>query len=81
MTIKVEEKIHDGKVDLVRTFHDVTEIKEIMNHTGDVNGINDEIHEYYTYWYELWSKDEKLGGFRKDNSKVTIQLNVTVQLQ
>ena len=82
MTLKVEQKYHDGKVDSIRVFHDVTEIKEIISHTGDVNGINDEIHEYYNYWYEIWSGENKLGGFSKDDdTKISIQFNKTEQLQ
>ena len=78
MTVKVEEVYHDGKLDITRVYHDVTEIKEIVNHTGD---ITDEIHEYYSYWYELWSGENKLGGFSKDHAKVSIIMNKTVQLQ
>lgn len=81
MTVKVEEVYHDGKVDITRVYHDVTEIKEIMNHTGEHNGITDEIHEYCSYWYELWSGETKLGGFSKDNAKVSIIMNKTEQLQ
>ena len=78
MTVKIEEVFHDGKLNITRVYHDVTEIKEIMNHTGDTYP---EIHEYYSYWYELWSDDKKLGGFSKDNAKVSIVMNKTEQLQ
>lgn len=81
MTVKVEEVYHDGKLSITRIYHDVTEIKEIVNHTGDHNGITDEIHEYYSYWYELWSRENKLGGFSKDRAKVSITMNKTEQLQ
>lgn len=81
MELKVTEICQGGKVEITRIFHDVTEIKEIISHTGNVNGITDEIHEYYSYWYEVWSRDTKLGGFSKDNSKVSLVLNKTEQLQ
>lgn len=82
MTIKVEEKYKDGKLNLIRIFHDVTELKEIESHTGDVNGLTDEIHEYYCYQYEVYSHNDKLGSFSKnENTKISFQLNVTEQLQ
>lgn len=39
------------------------------------------LHEYMSYWYEVWSGDTKLGGFSKDNSKVSLTLNKTEQYQ
>ena len=78
MELKVTEIYHDGKVELTRTFHDVTELKEIATHSGDTYP---EIHEYMSYWYEVWSGDTKLGGFSKDNSKVSLILNKTEQFQ
>lgn len=80
MTVKVEEKCHDGRLDLIRIFHDVTEIKEIVSHTGSYN--EREVTEFYCYNYELWSNDKKLGLFSKnDNTKISFQFNVTEQLQ
>ena len=78
MELKVTEVYHDGKVELTRVFHNVTELKEIETHSGDVYP---EIHEYMSYWYEVWSGDTKLGGFSKDNSKVSLILNKTEQYQ
>ena len=78
MELKVTEIYHDDKVELTRIFHDVTELKEIATHHGDVYP---EIHEYMSYWYEVWSGNTKLGGFSKDNSKVSLILNKTEQLQ
>lgn len=78
MELKVTEIHHDGKLELTRIFHDVTEIKEIETHHGDMYP---EIHEYMSYWYEVWSGDTKLGGFSKDNSKVSLVLNKTEQYQ
>ena len=65
MELKVTEVYHDNKVELTCIFHDVTELKEIATHSG----------------YEVWSGDTKLGGFSKDNSKVSLILNKTEQLQ
>ena len=78
MELKVTEIYHDGKAEITRVFHDVTELKEIATHHGDVYP---EIHEYMSYWYEVWSGNTKLGGFSKDNSKVSLILNKTEQLQ
>ena len=78
MELKVTEIYHDGKVEITRIFHDVTELKEIATHHGDMYP---EIHEYMSYWYEVWSGDIKLGGFSKDNSKVSLILNKTEQYQ
>ena len=36
MELKVTEIHHDGKMELTRIFHDVTELKEIATHHGDV---------------------------------------------
>lgn len=77
MELKVTEIYHDGKVEMTRTFHDVTELKEIATHHGTV----EPLHEYMSYWYEVWSGDIKLGGFSKDNSKVSLVLNKTEQFQ
>lgn len=77
MELKVTEVYNDGKVELTRIFHDVTELKEIENHYGTV----EPLHEYMGYWYEVWSRGEKLGGFSKDNSKVSLILNKTEQYQ
>ena len=78
MELKVTEIYHDGKAEITRVFHDVTELKEIATHHGDTYP---EIHEYMSYWYEVWSGDTKLGGFSKDNSKVSLILNKTEQYQ
>ena len=78
MELKVTEIYHDGKTEITRIFHDVTELKEIATHHGDMYP---EIHEYMSYWYEVWSGDTKLGGFSKDNSKVSLILNKTEQYQ
>ena len=78
MELKVTEIYHDGKEEITRVFHDVTELKEIVTHHGD---IYPEIREYMSYWYEVWSGDTKLGGFSKDNSKVSLILNKTEQYQ
>ena len=77
MELKVTEIYHDGKVELTRIFHNVTELKEIATHHGTV----EPLHEYMSYWYEVWSGDTKLGGFSKDNSKVSLVLNKTEQYQ
>lgn len=77
MELKVIETYHDNKVELIRIFHDVTELKEIETHHGTV----EPLHEYLSYWYEVWSGNTKLGGFSKDNSKVSLILNKTEQLQ
>lgn len=77
MELKVTEIYHDGKVEMTRVFHNVTELKEIETHTGSV----EPLHEYLIYWYEVWSGNNKLGGFSKDNSKVSLILNKTEQLQ
>lgn len=77
MELKVTEISQGGKVEITRIFHDVTELKEIETHSGTV----EPLHEYYSYWYEAWSGDTKLGGFSKDNSKVSLVLNKTEQLQ
>lgn len=77
MELKVTEIYHDGKVEMTRTFHDVTELKEIATHHGTV----EPLHEYMSYRYEVWSGDIKLGGFSKDNSKVSLVLNKTEQFQ
>ncbi len=82
MTIKVEEKYKNGKLNLIRIFNDVTELKEVESHTGDVNGLTDEIHEYLCYRYEVYSYNDKLGSFSKnENTKISFQLNATEQLQ
>lgn len=78
MELKVTEIYHDGKVEITRVFHDITGIKEVATHYGDTYP---EVHEYMGYWYEVWSGDTKLGGFSKDNSKVSLALNKTEQLQ
>ena len=78
MELKVTEIYHGGKEEIIRVFHDVTELKEIATHHGDTYP---EIHEYMSYWYEVWSGDTKLGGFSKDNSKVSLILNKTEQYQ
>lgn len=77
MELKVTEIYHDGKAEITRIFHDVTELKEIATHHGTV----EPLHEYMSYWYEVWSGDTKLGGFSKDNSKVSLILNKTEQYQ
>ena len=77
MELKVTEIYHDGKVENTRVFHDVTVLKEIETHSGTV----EPLHEYISYWYEVLSGDTKLGGFSKDNSKVSLILNKTDQLQ
>jgi hypothetical protein len=47
-----------------------------------VNGLTDEIHEYYCYQYEVYSYNDKLGSFSKnENTKISFQLNATEQLQ
>ena len=51
---------------------------KVATHHGDVYP---EIHEYMSYWYEVWSGEDKLGGFSKDNSKVSLVLNKTEQYQ
>lgn len=78
MELKVTETYHDGKLEITRIFHDVTELKEIENHHGDTYP---EIHEYMSYWYKVWSRGKKLGGFSKDNSKISLVLNKTEQYQ
>lgn len=77
MELKVTEIYNDGKAEIIRVFHNVTELKEIETHTGSV----EPLHEYLSYWYEVWSGNTKLGGFSKDNSKVSLILNKTEQLQ
>ena len=82
MTVQVEEKYNENKLSVIRIFRDVTEIKEVMNHTGDFNGITDEINEYLCYSYEVWSDDNKLGIFYKNkNTKISIRFNENEKLQ
>lgn len=78
MELKVTEVLCDGKMEITRIYHNVTELKEIATHHGDAYP---EIHEYMSYWYEVWSGDTKLGGFSKDNAKVSLTLNKTEQYQ
>ena len=77
MELKVTEIYHDGRAEITRVFHNVTELKEIETHSGSV----EPLHEYFSYLYEVWSGDTKLGVFSKDNSKVSLILNKTEQLQ
>ena len=82
MTVQVEEKYNNNLLSVIRIFRDVTEIKEVMNHTGDFNGITDEINEYLCYSYEVWSNDNKLGIFYKNkNTKISIRFNENEKLQ
>ena len=79
MTVKIEETNADHNLVMVRTYDNVTEIKEIVTHSGETYP---EIHEYYSYWYELWEGDKKLGGFSKnEHTKVYIKFNELEQLQ
>lgn len=82
MTVQVEEKYNNNLLSVIRIFRNVTEIKEVMNHTGDFNGITDEINEYLYYSYEVWSDDNKLGIFyKRENTKISIRLNENEKLQ
>ena len=82
MTVQVEEKYNNNLLSVIRIFRSVTEIKEVMNHTGDFNGITDEVNEYLRYSYEVWSNDNKLGIFYKNkNTKISIWFNETEKLQ
>ena len=79
MTVKIEETNPDHHLIMTRIYHDVSEIKQITTHSGETYP---EIHEYYSYWYELWNGDKKLGGFSKnENTKVYIKFNELEQLQ
>ena len=82
MTVQVEEKYNNNLLSVIRIFRSVTEIKEVMNHTGDFNGITDEVNEYLCYCYEVWSNNNKLGTFYKnENTKISIRFNENEKLQ
>ena len=82
MTVQVEDKDNNNLVSIIRIFRSVTEIKEVMNHTGDFNGITDEVNEYLRYSYEVWSDNTKLGIFYKnENTKISIRFNENEKLQ
>lgn len=79
MVVKIEEMNPEHHLIITRVYDDVTEIKQITTHSGDTYP---EIHEYYSYWYELWCDNKKLGGFSKnENTKVYIKFNELEQLQ
>ena len=56
MELKVTEIYHDGKAEITRIFHDVTELKEVETHSGSI----EPLHEYYSYWYEVFKKSIKI---------------------